>query len=153
LLPVIVCQVYAGNGCQIIPPADEDIAASILEHSGLWDLGGPGQAQSPQDLAGHPLVSGPLQRVQQAYWERLQAGLRYNPPVSLHQANAMTDSSIAAAAGATLGFILYRKILLFFLADLCAAHSHPVSAYDCRSSMQGQHVSHTPPCMELGSRP
>ena len=61
-------KVYWANGCQIIPPHDKAIAAAIQQNlePTSWDAG----------LVDHPpsplLVERPLEKVREAYFERLK---------------------------------------------------------------------------------
>jgi phosphomannomutase len=59
-------QVYWGNGCQIIPPHDAGIAASIESHLELWDL----PAQLPDKL-----LSDPTQAIARSYYSKLTENL------------------------------------------------------------------------------
>lgn len=61
---VLSQQTCRSNGCQIIPPQDEDIAAAIEANLDLWPL--------PADIAKHALLSDPYERVTTAYYQRLQ---------------------------------------------------------------------------------
>ena len=81
-------KVYWGNGCQIIPPRDAAIAASILTPTNLtpWrllredELGDRLADFSPVDAASvadhsHPLVTDPTPEVRAAYHARVRAAL------------------------------------------------------------------------------
>lgn len=59
-------QVYWGNGCQIIPPHDAGIAASITQNLELWEL----PAQLPTEL-----VYDPTQQIAESYYSKLTANL------------------------------------------------------------------------------
>ena len=61
-------KVYWANGCQIIPPHDKAIAAAIQQNlePTCWDAGLVDRPPSPQ------LVERPLEKVREAYFERLK---------------------------------------------------------------------------------
>jgi len=58
-------KVYWGNGCQIIPPHDDGIAAAIFENLDLWNI-------SEELHLNSPLLSDPLQQVAEAFYAGLQ---------------------------------------------------------------------------------
>lgn len=62
---------YWGNGCQIIPPHDAGIAASIEAHQQLWDL----PAQLPAEL-----VYDPTEQIASYYYSTLQRQLCFCGP-------------------------------------------------------------------------
>lgn len=86
LSPCTVCcrpcsrQVYWGNGCQIIPPHDAGIAASIEQNLELWEL--------PAELP-PALVYDPTQQIAESYYSKLTA--------HLHMRSAEANAAAAQA--------------------------------------------------------
>jgi len=86
-------KVYWGNGCQIIPPHDEGIAAQITAHLPLWAL--------PADISTHPQLSDPTRAVEAAYYARLHH-LRYRSPADNSSAQPVTYTPLHGVGLQTL---------------------------------------------------
>jgi phosphoglucomutase/phosphopentomutase len=63
-------KVYWGNACQIIPPIDEHIQKSILEHLELWD-------HDVSLVKNHPLLKDPVEQIESLYFDKITENCRF----------------------------------------------------------------------------